>query len=759
MSWPARFGSIAQRSTVNNKLYGAGYNHVGELDRGSSYIRLTPSKDILVATGSIWVSGSKSPTAYAAVINSSKRLFVVGGLRSGGNLSNFYKNVNRVGTGSNWVKCAMYSVNNIYAMDGTNRNIWMGSLGNYSQASAATTTLAKITTGSFKDFKVGFDQATFNPCTLALGNDNTLWGYGTNQYGELGDNTVTGRNSFVKIGTNTWTDFDIAYHSMAIRNDGTLWGWGYNLDGRVGDNTAVNRSSPVQVGTGTTWRQVTVGNGHTGAVKTDNTLWMWGYNAYGQLGHNNTTNRSSPIQVGTGTDWSAVMCGAANNTFAIKTDGSLWAWGANTIGLVDPTSGTIAMTGTGDYTNRSSPVQIATGSIWTKNVFASYTTQFAIDSNKNLQFWGTALYAGNGTNNLTASTSPVLIDSTNNFVKVRSFQNINVIYGYPSALAVALKSDGTIWNWGATLGISSANSLYSNYNNNRSSPVQIGTGSNWTSKFSLNTVRYSNDNEVACMFINNSGQLWRISSTIRRITTGSNWTDVTSFMNASNQPAGGYMCVQSNGTRWGYSPWNTAGELGTGTTAAAGTNGSPVRLDSSTNWNRVFAGPFTCYGIRTDGTLWSWGSNTYGQLGLNDTINRSSPVQIGTDTNWKEVFTGDLGNPGLGQVPTIFAIKTNGTLWGWGGNSIGQLGDRTTINKSSPVQIGTDTNWVSASAHVFRHSFGLKSNGTLWGWGAGGEPYQMRTTNVSSPVQIGLGLNTWKDVAVGTIATYIIGTT
>lgn len=769
MSWPVRIGTIAQRATTatSNKIYGAGHNYFGERGRNQSYVRLTPSKDTLYATGSNWVSGSKSPSQWAAVIGSNKQLYIVGSPRSrGSTATNYFKVVLRVSTGSNWVKCGLHNHRYLFAIDGTNRNIWLGDLGNYDESSARTTTLSKITTGSFTDLKVGFDQSTFNPCTLALRNDNTLWGYGTNRYGELGDNTVTGRNSFVKIGTNTWTDFDIAFHSMAVRSDGTLWGWGYNGGGAVGDNTIINRSSPVQIGTGTTWRQVTVGGGtgpvgHTGAVKTDNTLWMWGSNTYGQLGQNNTTNRSSPVQVGTGTDWSAVMCGGSFNTFAIKTDGSLWAWGANTIGLIGGefgNAGTIAMLGTGDYTNRSSPVQIATGSSWTKNVFAANSTQFAIDNSKNIQFWGNGYETGNGYNNITASFSPVLIDSVNNFVKVRSFQNVNAIYGYNGPLAVAYKSDGTIWNWGATLGVLSANSLYSNYNNNRSSPTQIGTGSNWSPNFSLNTIRYSNDNEVACMFIDNSGQLWRISSDIRKITTGSNWTYVTSIMNGGNTAQAGYMCVQSNGTRWGYYALNQFGEMGTGVTGAVGTNGSPVRLDSSTNWSRVYGGPACCFGIRTDGTLWSWGRNDGAQLGLNNLVNRSSPVQIGTDTNWKEVFTGDVENVGGGTVSAIFAIKTNGTLWGWGGNSFGQIGDRTTINRSSPVQIGTDTNWVSASAHVFRYSFGLKSDGTLWGWGKAEWP-AMRTSDVSSPVQIGLGLSTWKDVSVGTSTTYILGTT
>jgi len=756
MSWPARFGSIAQRSAVSNKVYGAGYNFFGELATNRSGVRLAPSIDTIFTTGSIWVSGSINDLNWSGLINTSKRYFVrVDAFRLGG--GNPYLNILRVGTGSNWIKSAGWRYSH-YAIDGTNKNVWY----NGYVLPGASAQFSKVSTGSFSDIRCGAEpgDSVANPSLLALHTNGTLWGYGQNNYGELGNNTVNPADPFKKIGTNTWTSFDINYHSLAVRSDGTLWGWGYNGFGQVGDNTIINRSSPVQVGTGTTWRQVSCGEGviftttrgYSGAVKTDNTLWMWGNNDYGQLGQNDTTGRSSPVQVGTGTDWSAVMCGRSANTFALKTNGTLWAWGANGARVSDGGPTTYPQLGTGDYIHRSSPVQIGTGSNWTKLVFGTRGSPFAINTNKQLWMWGSTGGGDAGGNNVTASNSPTLIDSTNNFVKVQAASNLNQIYGPTQQPVVALKSDGTLWNWGALIGVGTLTSTEMRF---RSSPVQIGTGSNWTKNYSLwsPSFGFNGDAQVSCMFINSSGQLWRIASDIRRVTTGSNWTWVVSMGNASNQIAGGYMCVQSNGTRWGYYEFNIYGDMGIGSTAAVGSNGSPVRLDSATNWSRLYTGYFNCFGIKTDGTLWAWGKNDdYGQLGLGDKITRSSPTQVGTGTNWRLVA------PCYYPLGPTLAIKTDGTLWAWGYNGYYGLAQGNQIDRSSPVQIGTGTNWVSASSGAYSTCFALKSDGTLWGWGLA-DAYRtqsMRTSTVGSPVQIG-GLNTWKDVTQGAYQTYLIG--
>ncbi len=124
-------------------------------------------------------------------------------------------------------------------------------------------------------------------------------------------------------------------------------------------------------------------------------------------------------------------------------------------------------------------------------------------------------------------------------------------------------------------------------------------------------------------------------------------------------------------------------------------------------WEVVAAGFAHTVAIKTDGTLWAWGYNEYGQLGDGTWEDKNTPTQIGTDTDWEAVAAGDYHS---------LALKTDGTLWVWGNNGYGQLGDGTTVNKNIPTRIGIDTDW-SAIAAGFYHTIALKSDDTLWAWG------------------------------------------
>jgi alpha-tubulin suppressor-like RCC1 family protein len=132
---------------------------------------------------------------------------------------------------------------------------------------------------------------------------------------------------------------------------------------------------------------------------------------------------------------------------------------------------------------------------------------------------------------------------------------------------------------------------------------------------------------------------------------------------------------------------------------------SPVQVGTDTDWSYISSGQ-TSFAIKTSGLLWAWGDNSYGQLGLGTAVFgeiRSSPVQVGADTDWEKVAN---------QGTSIIALKTDGTLWSWGENASGNLGLGDIINRSSPVQIGTDTDWVDVARQA-----AIKSNGTLWTWG------------------------------------------
>jgi hypothetical protein len=108
---------------------------------------------------------------------------------------------------------------------------------------------------------------------------------------------------------------------LATKADGTLWTWGRNFNGELGDGTIVDKSSPVQIGALTDWDAGSISS-HAAVVKTDGTLWAWGLNSAGQLGDGTTVDKSSPVQVGALTDWQKVAL-LVNATAAIKTDGTL----------------------------------------------------------------------------------------------------------------------------------------------------------------------------------------------------------------------------------------------------------------------------------------------------------------------------------------------------------------------------------------------------------------------------------------------------
>jgi alpha-tubulin suppressor-like RCC1 family protein len=235
-----------------------------------------------------------------------------------------------------------------------------------------------------------------NGHTVALANDGTLWCWGRNSYGQVGDNTTQPRSTPRQIsagatGITGWTQVSAgAFHTVAIRNDGTLWSWGYNYYGVVGDNTSgnlANRLTPRQELTSSTnWRQVNFSSGSytTSAIKTDGTLWCWGYNAAGQVGDNTILNRSTPRQISAGasriTGWKQTSS-SLNNTAAIRTDGTLWVWGRNSYGQVgDNTAGSTIY--------RSTPIQEFTGSNNWKQVSTGSANTIGLKTNGTLWVWG-----------------------------------------------------------------------------------------------------------------------------------------------------------------------------------------------------------------------------------------------------------------------------------------------------------------------------------------------------------------------------------
>ena len=310
--------------------------------------------------------------------------------------------------------------------------------------------------------------------TAAIKTDGTLWTWGLNAYGILGDNTTTDRSTPVTTfagGTN-WKQVACgSSHTAAIKTDGTLWTWGRNIAGELGDNTAIYRSTPVTTfAGGTNWKQVACGTYHTAAIKTDGTLWTWGRNSSGRLGDNTTTDRSTPITTfAGGTNWKQVAC-AGSNTAAIKTDGTLWTWGLNDFGAL------------GDNTTiiRSTPVTTFAGGTNWKQVACGGGHTAAIKTDGTLWTWGLNYIFGVnigalGDNTIISRSTPVTT-----FAGGTNWKQV-ACGGFHTA---AIKTDGTLWVWGCndltafvpnSLGTLGDNTIIT-----RSTPVTtFAGGTNW----------------------------------------------------------------------------------------------------------------------------------------------------------------------------------------------------------------------------------------------------------------------------------------
>ena len=355
-----------------------------------------------------------------------------------------------------------------------------------------------------------------------------------------------------------------------------------------------------------TWENVITRTGHFSfGIKSDGTLWAWGANSDGQLGIGDTTLRRVPVKVDN-SSWKDVAIGTNGSNskpfiLAVKTDGTLWAWGDNEFGQL----------GNGTTTSSNIPVQIGNATDWTA-VAAAYSN-FSVALKSNGTYWHWGLLSSSGAPN---SQIPVQFGTDTDWSKVAAGQHV-----------MAIKTNGTLWGWG--------------HNGNG----QVGNAT---------TV----------------GPV----TTPYQIQPGQTWLDVS--VNASSSHA-----LRSDHTlwSWGYQGYGSLGQETDG--GGSGNVTSPGQIGTDSNWASVSSGDYNTIAIKTNGSLWGWGWNISSAIGDGTDIQRVSPVPIGIATDWASVAVGTYHGLGL---------TTNGTLWGWGDNNNGQLGDTLQAVSTTPRLITPD---------------------------------------------------------------------
>ena len=640
-------------------------------------------------------------------------------------------------------------------------------------SSGGYVTIAK----SFNSIDEWTDVFAGERITFLLKPNKTLWAMGSQQY-SMGDGASTSwpeqgaavnppipiesGDTWKQVSHWAWFGDNFAH---AIKEDGTLWGAGW-VSGLLNNLWAgTSTATPwyfAQIGSESNWRSISTTN-WTFGLKTDGTLYHWGYPPAGLSGWLGTIT-----QVGTDTNWSKIVSGLWH-CIALKTDGTLWGWGNNDYGQLTGTSNSYGAT----------PSQIGTANDWI-DIHAGENFTIAIKSDGTL--WGCGINsvgqcgAGQGV----GTSGPygyLIVTSLTQIGTDTDWASLGECHGRSGTLAI--KTDGSLWGWGnnndyqlgrinGTFGNSpvftptrlltpnipivkaSMGALHTMFLVDSdvpwqgviSSGIESGEAFGQTQLLGSNGLLYTWGDARYGVLGNGTYQTDALDDDVLSptvISSGVKWKDIS----VGSQHM---IALKLDGTLWSWG-LNTNGQLGKGTTTNNNANGTPVQIGSDSNWISVSAGDNHSLAIKSNGTIWAWGAGSSGRLGVGDTTGRTSPTQIGSDSNWISVSGGSLHT---------LAIKSNGTLYAWGSNINGRLGDGTTTQRNSPVQIGSDTNWMKVSAGN-SHTVALKNDGTLWTWGynAQGQLGDGTTIQKTSPIQIGTDTN-WKEIYAGYQYTFAI---
>ena len=528
--------------------------------------------------------------------------------------------------------------------------------------------------------------------TCGIQVDDTAWCWGANIEGEAGFGPGVPnpfepdgyfRSPYPVASSATWTDIAAgAIHTCGIQSNGSLWCWGLGTRGQLGTGQQFSTNVPIQEVTGASdWKSVTAGLYHTCATKSDGRLFCWGIDADGQLGTQGSGAASLvPVQESSNSQWATVSAGQIH-TCGIKADRALECWGNNRNGELGTND--YFDFGDNDFPNAITPTPI--GNDTDIAIFRKYGVVSAGGSHTCV-----IMILVNQARCSGANTDGQLGIATTNPGESDSFVTVDNGISRWSTISAGLRhtcgigNDGALWCWGNN----DSGQLGTGDVVSSATPVRIGAGDFWASVSAggTHTCAIANDASMYCWGDNTDGRLGIDSSTITRRLTPTpvsgpdTWATIAAGLNHS-------CAVATTGTAfcWGS---NQGGALGgfAGTEALA-----PAAVQSTLNFSAIDVGDDHSCARTSSARIYCWGSNDFGQLGTGDFASRPLPNRVGFDAGWKEVTTGSNHTCG------VRVASGSGSLWCWGAGSAGQLGNGSTTDSNTPVQVGT-ANWQLVDA-------------------------------------------------------------
>ncbi len=546
--------------------------------------------------------------------------------------------------------------------------------------------------------------------SCAVMRDETARCWGDNTSGKLGDGTTTERASPIAVSGlgNLATISTGRQHSCALTDNGIVYCWGDNTTGQLGDGTNTNSLTPVQVqGLAGTVTAIAEARDHTCALLANATVQCWGSNGVGELGDGSLIDRNSPVTVSGLTGATAIGLGSYHSC-ALINDGTVSCWGDNPSGQI----------GDGTTTRRTTPVQVSgiTSAVAISNGGEYHSC--AVLSNDTVQCWGDNSYDQLGDGRPQTSLTPSDLEISPAGIPTAVTQGDD--------FGCAFFTGGTSRCWG----VNASGQLSNGTQTTTASPTQ----STWpvgrvpTAKISAGTSHFCSvlDNSaVACSGKNTNGQLG-VGDTTDRSTAVSAMGGLLSVDVAAGDA---HTCVRLGAQTVWCAGANYAGQLGNNTTVDST---SPVQVTGLTDATALASGYAHSCVVSFNGgapTVKCWGNNGNGQLGTGSTTSSSVPVTIsGGFLNASAVAAGTY---------STCMLLTDGTVYCWGYNGYGQLGDGTRIDRNAPAQVSGITT-ATAIDVADNHACAILTGGTVkcWGDNTYGQLGNDTTTSSSTPVTV-----------------------